>query len=99
MKNAIMINAYQESAIFSVPGWTDMILTYPLPPYSTVIGLVHNLCGWESYHSMYISVSGNGVENSTTVRRWKGGLRGAETEEYECRTVINLSGGRALCLI
>lgn len=93
MKNAVMINAYQESAVFSVPGWTDMILTYPLPPYSTIIGLVHNLCGWKSYHPMDISVCGNGVENSTIMRRWKGGLRGAETEEFKKRFPVRVPDG------
>lgn len=32
--------------------------TYPLPPYSTVIGMVHNLCNYKEYHPMKISVQG-----------------------------------------
>ncbi|WP_249274468.1 type I-B CRISPR-associated protein Cas5b [Candidatus Enterococcus clewellii] len=32
--------------------------TYPLPPFSTVIGMVHKLCGYTEYHEMDIGVQG-----------------------------------------
>lgn len=32
--------------------------TYPLPPYSTVIGMIHALCGFTEYHPMDISIQG-----------------------------------------
>lgn len=35
--------------------------TYPLPPYSSIIGMIHAACGWTSkdaYHPMKISVQG-----------------------------------------
>ncbi|MCI8575166.1 MAG: type I-B CRISPR-associated protein Cas5 [Bacilli bacterium] len=32
--------------------------TYPLPPYSTIIGMIHNACGYKEYHPMKISVQG-----------------------------------------
>ncbi len=32
--------------------------TYPLPPYSTIIGMVHNVCGFTQYHPMKVSVQG-----------------------------------------
>jgi CRISPR-associated protein Cas5t len=32
--------------------------SYRLPPYSTVIGMVHNLCGFTEYHPLRISVQG-----------------------------------------
>lgn len=32
--------------------------TYPLPPFSTVIGAVHCACGYERYHPMDISIQG-----------------------------------------
>ncbi|SCL81387.1 CRISPR-associated protein Cas5, subtype I-B/TNEAP [Sporanaerobacter sp. PP17-6a] len=32
--------------------------TYPLPPYSTIIGMVHELCGFKEYNDMRISVVG-----------------------------------------
>lgn len=32
--------------------------SYPLPPYSTVIGMVHSLCGFTEYHPMQVSIQG-----------------------------------------
>lgn len=32
--------------------------TYPLPPPSTVIGMVHNLCGYNEYNPMEVSIQG-----------------------------------------
>lgn len=34
-------------------------LTYPLPPFSTVIGALHNACGFKEYKPMDLSVQGN----------------------------------------
>ena len=33
-------------------------MTYPLPPFSTVIGALHKACGYTEYHPMDISVQG-----------------------------------------
>lgn len=78
---AILLECYQDTAAFSVPPWFDSRrLTFPLPPYSTVIGMIHAACGWSRYHSLKISISGNGIENQTITRMWKGGLVGSETE-------------------
>lgn len=32
--------------------------TYPLPPYSTVIGMVHKACSFKEYHPMQVSIQG-----------------------------------------
>ena len=32
--------------------------TYPLPPYSTVIGMIHKACDFQEYHDMQISIQG-----------------------------------------
>ena len=32
--------------------------SYPLPPYSTVIGMIHNACGYTEYKPMKVSVQG-----------------------------------------
>ena len=39
---------------------TSLIIkeTYPLPPYSTVIGMVHRACGFTQYHPMLVSIQG-----------------------------------------
>lgn len=36
----------------------DNKTTYPLPPFSTVIGAIHKACGYSSYHKMDISIQG-----------------------------------------
>ena len=33
-------------------------MTYPLPPYSTVIGAIHKACGYTDYHPMKVSIQG-----------------------------------------
>ena len=33
-------------------------MTYPLPPYSTVIGAIHKACSYTEYHPMQISIQG-----------------------------------------
>ncbi|MGN1318315.1 MAG: CRISPR-associated protein Cas5 [Lachnospirales bacterium] len=34
-------------------------MTYPLPPFSTVIGAIHNACGYTKTHNMDISIQGS----------------------------------------
>ena len=33
--------------------------SYRLPPYSTVIGFIHNICGFSKYHPMQVSIQGD----------------------------------------
>jgi len=33
-------------------------MTYPLPPFSTIIGALHSACGYKTYHPMDISIQG-----------------------------------------
>jgi CRISPR-associated protein Cas5t len=37
----------------------DVGESYQLPPYSTVIGFVHNMCGFAEYHPMKVSIQGD----------------------------------------
>ena len=55
---AIRIELYQETANYRKPTSFRVKETYPLPPYSTVIGMVHRLCGYDEYKKMKISVQG-----------------------------------------
>lgn len=61
---AIKLNIYQQTANYRVPISHEFRESYPLPPYSTVIGMIHYLCNFKSYHPMAISVQGK--SNSTT---------------------------------
>lgn len=55
---AIRVRLWQDLVNFKKPTSFQLKETYPLPPYSTVIGMVHTLCGFTSYHEMKISIQG-----------------------------------------
>ncbi|WP_134113922.1 type I-B CRISPR-associated protein Cas5b [Hypnocyclicus thermotrophus] len=55
---AIRIKLYQNMVNYKIPSSFQLKETYPLPPYSTVIGMVHNLCGYKEYQEMKISIQG-----------------------------------------
>lgn len=57
---ALKLRLYQETACYKKPFAYKVTETYPLPPYSTVIGLLHKVLGAESgeYFPMDISVQG-----------------------------------------
>ena len=55
---AVRISLWQDMVNYKKPTSFQLKETYPLPPYSTVIGMVHNLCGYTSYHSMKVSIQG-----------------------------------------
>ncbi|EPP2127193.1 CRISPR-associated protein Cas5 [Listeria monocytogenes] len=59
MMKAIKMNVFLETANFRKPQSFQLKESYPLPPFSTVIGMVHVACGFTSYHPMNISVAGN----------------------------------------
>ena len=48
----------QNQASYSKEETVDNKMTYPLPPYSTIIGALHNACSYTDYHPMNISVQG-----------------------------------------
>lgn len=55
---AIRIHLRQDMVNYKKPASFQLKETYPLPPYSTVIGMVHNLCGFKEYKPMQVSVQG-----------------------------------------
>ena len=55
---AIRISLRQDLVNYKKPTSFQLKESYPLPPYSTVIGMVHNLCRYTSYQPMQISVQG-----------------------------------------
>lgn len=64
MLKAIRINCYQNLSCYRKPASFQIQESYPLPPYSTVIGMVHMACGFKEYHNMDISIQG--ASSSTT---------------------------------
>lgn len=55
---AIKLIARQTLASYRKPNSMQIKESYPLPPYSTVIGMVHAACGFEEYVDMDISIQG-----------------------------------------
>lgn len=55
---AIRLKIKQNKAHYRRPETVKNKMTYPLPPFSTIIGALHNACGYTEYHKMDISVQG-----------------------------------------
>lgn len=55
---AVRVKLEQELVNYKTPTSFQLKETYPLPPYSTVIGMVHSLCGYKEYKEMKISIQG-----------------------------------------
>lgn len=55
---AIRLQMEQELVNYKVPTSFQLKETYPLPPYSTVIGMIHNLCRYNEYKKMQVSIQG-----------------------------------------
>lgn len=55
---ALRIKLRQTSANYRKEETAENKMTYPLPPISTVIGALHNACGYTEYHEMDISIQG-----------------------------------------
>jgi CRISPR-associated protein Cas5t len=57
-KTVLRIRLKQAEAHFRKAESLENKMTYPLPPYSTIIGALHNACKYREYHPMDISVQG-----------------------------------------
>ena len=55
---ALRLVIHQSSANYKREETVDNKMTYPLPPFSTVIGALHNVCGYREYKGMDISIQG-----------------------------------------
>ena len=72
----LKLKLYQETACYKKPFATKIAETYPLPPYSTVIGMLHKILQAKSgeYFPMNISIQGDyeGIfSNYQTLRAYK----------------------------
>ncbi|RYL93715.1 type I-B CRISPR-associated protein Cas5b [Sporolactobacillus sp. THM19-2] len=56
---AIRIKIYQNLVNYMQPASFQLKETYPLPPYSTVSGMIHRVCRYKEYHPMKISIQGD----------------------------------------
>ena len=71
MERAIRIDCFQNLANYRKPSSFIIKESYPLPPYSTVIGMIHAISGFDSYHKMQIrSVIHRQIRSMICVLRW-----------------------------
>ncbi len=73
----LKLKLFQETACYKKPFAFKVAETYPLPPYSTIIGMFHKIIGAKSgeYFPMNISVQGNYesiFSNYQNLRMFKG---------------------------
>lgn len=66
MERAIRVTCFQNLVNYRKPSSFIIKETYPLPPYSTVLGMIHTACGFPKgeFHPMKISIQG---KNTGTV--------------------------------
>ena len=64
---AIRFTAYQNMGSFRVPSSLQLKESYPLPPYSSVIGMVHAACRFTEYVPMWISIQGSSVSTVSDI--------------------------------
>jgi len=84
---AIRVKLHQELVNYKKPNSFQLKETYPLPPYSTVIGMVHTLCGFKEYKDMKISVIGkynSKVNDLYTRYEFKSGMT-YESERHQLK--------------
>ena len=55
---AIRVTAYQNMPCYRKPASFVLKESYPLPPYSGVIGMIHAACSFEDYVDMDVSIQG-----------------------------------------
>ncbi|MCQ2515016.1 MAG: CRISPR-associated protein Cas5 [Ruminococcus sp.] len=55
---ALRLHLKQATANYRREETVKCRMTYPLPPYSTVIGALHKACGYTEYHPMQLSIQG-----------------------------------------
>lgn len=58
MKKAVKLEIYQNLVNYKKPTSFQLKETYPLPPPSTVIGMVHFACDYKEYIPMQVAIQG-----------------------------------------
>lgn len=74
---SIRLKLKQNLVNYKLPTSFQLKETYPLPPYSTIIGMIHNVCNYLEYMPMQISVQGkyhSKVNDLATRYEFKNGM-------------------------
>ncbi|WP_304330816.1 CRISPR-associated protein Cas5 [Brachyspira innocens] len=59
----IKIKCYQNMVNYKRLGFNEIWQSFPLPPYSSIIGMIHKACGFTEYKEMFISVQGESANS------------------------------------
>ena len=62
MERAIRIKCFQNLVNYKKPSSFIIKETFPLPPYSTVLGMIHAACGYTEFHPMSFAYREQTVE-------------------------------------
>ncbi|ENJ9653566.1 CRISPR-associated protein Cas5 [Clostridium botulinum] len=88
---AIRLKIYQNLVNYKKPTSFQLKESYPLPPYSTVSGMIHSICGFKDYKDMDISIQGNYYSKVNDLwTRYEYKFNGKILDTY---TVCNECGG------
>ena len=58
MEKAIRLQCFQNLVNYRKPSSFIIKETFPLPPYSTVLGMIHAACGYTEFHPMKLCIQG-----------------------------------------
>ncbi len=92
----VKLTARQTLASYRKPSSMQIKESYPLPPYSTIIGMIHLACGYQEYVDMDISVQGSyysKVNELYTRYEFKPGFYDKERHSIEVKSKENKSTG------
>ena len=57
-EKAIRVQCFQNLVNYRKPSSFIIKETFPLPPYSTVLGMIHAACGYQEFHPMKLCIQG-----------------------------------------
>lgn len=69
MRKAIRLRAFQQMPNYKKPASIVLKESFPLPPYSTIIGMVHNACKFTEYHPMKVSIQGKHASDIAEIEK------------------------------
>ncbi len=97
----LRLEIYQPHAHYRIPYSMNRRLTYPIPPYSTVIGFLCNICGVDDQNSevysiireLKISIAG-GFDSKTTEKIWFRNLSRDKHNSYYISETVRYKNGQ-----
>lgn len=90
---ALRLKLYQNMVNYKKPTSFQLKETYPLPPYSSVIGMVHSVCGFQEYNPMRISIQGNYHSKVNDLWTRYEGFSSFEKERHHIKIPVNKEDG------